>query len=52
MAIVSLDTFDPADVAAFDRIAGVSGPPVEKIEVNGGVRRPATARARSTSTST
>ncbi len=40
VAIVSLDTFDPADVAAFDRIAGVSGPPVEKVAVNGGVASP------------
>ena len=40
VAIVSLDTFDPADVAAFDRIAGVTGPPVEKVKVNGGVASP------------
>ena len=40
VAIVSLDTFDPGDVAAFDRIAGVSGPAVERIAVNGGVARP------------
>ena len=40
VAIVSLDTFDPADVAAYDRLAGTSGPPVEKIKVNGGVATP------------
>ena len=40
VAIVSLDTFDPADVAKFDQLAGVSGPPVEKVDVSGGVARP------------
>jgi kumamolisin len=40
VAIVSLDTFDPADVARFDQIAGTSGPPVEKVPVDGGVSRP------------
>ena len=40
VAIVSLDTFDPGDVTAFDRLAGTSGPPVERIKVNGGVDSP------------
>ena len=40
VAIVSLDTFDPADVAAFDLAVGISGPPVEKVPVNGGVSTP------------
>ena len=40
VAIVSLDTFDPGDVTAFDRLAGTSGPPVERIAVNGGVDSP------------
>jgi kumamolisin len=40
VAIVSLDTFDPADVAEFDRLAGTSGPPVERVAVNGGVATP------------
>ena len=40
VAIVSLDTFDPDDVAQFDQLAGTSGPPVEKVAVDGGVRRP------------
>jgi kumamolisin len=40
VAIVSLDTFDPADVARFDQIAGTSGPPVEKVPVDGGVSSP------------
>ncbi len=40
VAIVSLDTFDPADVAAFDQLAGTSGPPVEKVPVDGGVASP------------
>lgn len=40
VAIVSLDTFDPADVARFDQMAGTSGPPVEKVPVDGGVARP------------
>ena len=40
VAIVSLDTFDPADVARFDQIVGTSGPAVEKVSVDGGVRRP------------
>jgi subtilase family serine protease len=40
VAIVSLDTFDPDDVARFERLAGVSGPRVERVAVNGGVSRP------------
>ncbi len=40
VAIVSLDTFDPGDVTAFDRIAAVSGPAVQVIKVNGGVATP------------
>ena len=40
VAIVSLDTFDTADVAAFDRLAGTSGPAVKRIAVNGGVDSP------------
>jgi kumamolisin len=40
VAIVSLDTFDPRDVAAFDRLAGTSGPAVKRIAVNGGVDSP------------
>ena len=40
VAIVSLDTFDPADVARFDQMAGTSGPPVEKVPVDGGVSTP------------
>jgi kumamolisin len=40
VAIVSLDTFDPADVRRFDGLAGISGPAVERIKVNGGVSRP------------
>lgn len=40
VAIVSLDTFDPADVEMFDRVVGVTGPPVEKVPVNGGVSVP------------
>ncbi len=40
VAIVSLDTFDKADIAAFDRLAGTSGPSVKRIAVNGGVDSP------------
>jgi kumamolisin len=40
VAIVSLDTFDPRDVAGFDKLAGTSGPAVERIKVNGGVATP------------
>ena len=40
VALVSLDTFDPADVRRFDGLAGISGPAVERIKVNGGVSRP------------
>jgi subtilase family serine protease len=40
VAIVSLDTFDPRDLARFDRIAGTSGPAVERVAVNGGVSDP------------
>lgn len=40
VAIVSLDTFDPADVAMFDKLAGTSGPPVERVKVSGGVATP------------
>jgi kumamolisin len=40
VAIVSLDTFDPADVRRFDQLAGTSGPAVRKISVSGGVTTP------------
>ena len=40
VAIVSLDTFDPADVKAFDTLAGTSGPAVQRVAVNGGVAKP------------
>jgi len=40
VAIVSLDGYDPADVAQFDKLAGISGPPVERIKVKGGVDTP------------
>jgi len=40
VAIMSFDTFDPADVAEFDRLSGTEGPEVEKIPVNGGVETP------------
>lgn len=40
VAIVSLDGYDPADVAQFDQKAGVSGPPVERVKVRGGVDTP------------
>jgi kumamolisin len=40
VAIVSLDTFDPADVRRFDDLAGVSAAAVERIKVNGGVAAP------------
>ena len=40
VALVSLDTFDPADVHRFDGLAGISAPAVERIKVNGGVSRP------------
>ena len=40
VAIVSLDGYDPADVAKFDQMAGVSGPPVERVKVKGGAATP------------
>ena len=40
VAIVSLDGYDPADVTKFDQIAGISGPPVERVKVLGGVDTP------------
>jgi subtilase family serine protease len=41
IAIVSFDTFDPADVRLFDRAAGIRhAPPVEKVPVMGGVPEP------------
>jgi subtilase family serine protease len=40
VAIVSLDTFDADDVAKFDRMAGTSGPRVQRVKVNGGFDRP------------
>ena len=40
VAIVSLDTFDPADVQHFDALAGTSGPAVQRVAVNGGVASP------------
>jgi kumamolisin len=40
VAIVSLDTFDQNDVAKFDRLAGTSGPRVQRVKVNGGVDQP------------
>jgi hypothetical protein len=45
IAIVSLDTFRPEDVAEYDRIAGVDGaPPVERVAVLGPVELGAGAR--------
>jgi subtilase family serine protease len=40
VAIVSLDTFDPNDVSTFDRMAGTSGPKVQRVKVNGGLDKP------------
>jgi subtilase family serine protease len=46
VAIVSFDTFDPDDVTAFDRRAGIRhAPQVKRVPVNGGVSRPGEGQA-------
>ena len=38
IAILSLDSFDPADVERYDRLVGIDSGPVEKVPVNGGTQ--------------
>lgn len=38
VAIVSFDSFRDSDVALYDQAIGISGPPVEKVPVQGGTR--------------
>ncbi|MFI5199177.1 MAG: protease pro-enzyme activation domain-containing protein [Candidatus Limnocylindrales bacterium] len=40
VAVVSFDTFDPQDIAAFDRATGISGPAIESIRLSGAPRKP------------
>jgi kumamolisin len=36
IAILSFDSFNPSDVALYDKTFGITGPPVERVLVNGG----------------
>ena len=38
IAVLSLDSFDEADIAAYDQLVGVDSGPVERVPVNGGTR--------------
>ena len=38
IAVLSLDSFDPADVEQYDRTVGIDSGPVEKVPVNGGTQ--------------
>ncbi len=45
VAVVSFDTFDPKDIAAFDRATGISGPPVQAIRLPGAPKKPGDGQA-------
>jgi subtilase family serine protease len=45
VAVVSFDTFDPRDIAAFDRATGISGPPVQAIRLPGAPKKPGDGQA-------
>jgi subtilase family serine protease len=40
IAVVSFDTFDPKDIAAFDKVTGISGPAVQAIRLPGAAKKP------------
>ena len=40
IAVVSFDTFDPRDIAAFDKATGISGPPVQSVRLAGARKTP------------
>lgn len=40
VAVVSFDTFDPKDIAAFDRATGISGPAIQSIRLPGAAKKP------------
>jgi len=40
VAVVSFDTFDPKDIAAFDRVTGISGPTIQVIRMPGAAKKP------------
>jgi subtilase family serine protease len=40
VAVVSFDTFDPRDITSFDRAAGISGPAVQIVRLNGASKKP------------
>ena len=40
IAVISFDTFDPADIARFDAAVGITSPPVEKIPVSTAPTKP------------
>lgn len=40
IAVVSFDTFDPHDIAAFDKATGISGPPVQSVRLAGARKTP------------
>jgi kumamolisin len=40
IAVVSFDTFDPRDIAAFDKATGISGPAVQSVRLAGAPKKP------------
>ncbi len=40
VAVVSFDTFDPRDIAAFDRATGISGPAIQPVRLPGASKTP------------
>jgi subtilase family serine protease len=40
IAIMGYEAFDEADVAEYDEVTGTEGPPVERVNVDGGVNQP------------
>ena len=40
IAVVSFDTFDPRDIAAFDKATGISGPAIQSVRMAGAPKTP------------
>ncbi len=40
VAVVSFDTFDPRDIADFDKATGISGPAVQSVRLDGASKKP------------
>ncbi len=40
IAVVSFDTFDPRDIAAFDKATGISGPAIQSVRMAGALKTP------------